>query len=86
MEGNSPVNVKGHPLPLSVSVDSERVWVTLDDQRMIGLPVASFPWLAQATADQQQNYRTNPISIYWPDLQEGIDMEYFTGEWSLSDT
>jgi len=57
--------------------------VTLDDQRVIGLPLVALPWLAAATPEQQSNYQASPISIYWPDLENGIDMEYFTGEWLL---
>jgi hypothetical protein len=68
---------------VAVTIHSGRVWVTLDDQRVIGLPLEAFPWLANATPDQQRNYQANPISIYWPDLEDGIDMEYFTGEWPL---
>jgi hypothetical protein len=71
--------------PLTVSIFSGRVWVTLNDQRIIGLPLASFPWLEKATPDQQRNVKASAISLYWPDLEDGIDMEYFTGEWSLSD-
>lgn len=79
------MSAKEHLVPLAVSVLSGRVWVTLSDQRVIGLPLEAFSWLSQATPEQQGNYRATPISIYWPDLGEGIDMEYFTGEWSLSD-
>jgi hypothetical protein len=77
------MNVQERAVPLSVAIHSGRVWVTLDDQRVIGLPLDRFPWLANATPDQQRNYQANPISIYWPDLEDGIDMEYFTGEWPL---
>jgi hypothetical protein len=77
------MSVKDRAMPLSVSIHSDRVWVTLDDQRVIGLPLAAFPWLESATPEQQQHYHANPISIYWPDLEDGIDMEYFTGEWPL---
>jgi hypothetical protein len=72
-------------MPVAASVHSERVWVTLADQRVIGLPLAAFPWLQQATPEQQQNVQVSPISLYWPDLEDGIDLEYFTGEWKLAD-
>ncbi len=75
---------KERAIPLSVSVFSGRVWVTLNDQRVIGLPLEAFPWLEAATPEQQRNYEANVISVYWPDLEDGIDMEYFTGEWSLT--
>jgi len=79
------MSVKGRAIPLSVSIHSKRVWVTFDDQRAIGLPLDAFPWLETATPEQQQNYQATPISIYWPDLEDGIDLEYFTGEWPLDD-
>jgi hypothetical protein len=78
------MSVKERAIPISVNIFSGHVWVTFDDQRVIGLPVNAFPWLAQAAPAQQRNYQATPISIYWPDLEDGIDMEYFTGEWSLS--
>ena len=77
------MSVKEHAIPLSVSVFSGRVWVTLSDQRVIGLPLEAFPWLQEATPEQQRHYELSPISVYWPDLEDGIDMEYFTGEWAL---
>lgn len=70
--------------PLSVSIFSGRVWVTLADQRVIGLPLTAFPWLERATPEQQQNCQATAISLYWPELEDGIDMEYFTGEWTLN--
>ena len=78
------MSVKGRAIPLSVNIHSEWVWVTLDDQRVIGLPLDAFPWLKKATPEQQRNYQATPISIYWPDLEDGIDLEYFTGEWPLA--
>jgi hypothetical protein len=71
-------------IPVSASVHSDRVWVMLEDQRVIGLPLKAFPWLQAAPPEQQQNIQISPISLYWPDLEDGIDLEYFTGEWKLS--
>jgi len=78
------MSVKGRAIPLSVNIHSGRVWVALDDQRVIGLPLMAFPWLEKATPEQQRNYQATQISIYWPDLEDGIDLEYFTGEWPLA--
>lgn len=77
------MQVRERAIPVSVNILFGKVWVTLADQRVIGLPLEAFPWLEQATPDQQRNYQATPISIYWPDLEDGIDMEYFTGEWVL---
>lgn len=77
------MSTRARPMPVSVNILFGKVWVTLDDQRVIGLPLDAFPWLEHATPEQQRNYQASPISIYWPDLEDGIDMEYFTGEWAL---
>ncbi len=61
-------------MPVAVNILFDKVWVTLDDQRVIGLPLVSFPWLEKATPEQQRNYQASPISIYWPDLEDGIDV------------
>ena len=66
---------KERVIPLSVSIFSGRVWVMFDDQRVIGLPLTAFPWLEKATPEQQRLYQVSPISVYWPDLEDGIDME-----------
>ena len=77
------MSTRARAMPVAVNILFGKVWVTLDDQRVIGLPLDAFPWLEKATPEQQRNYQANPISIYWPDLEDGIDMEYFTGEWPL---
>ncbi len=50
------------------------VWISLADGRVIGLPLNWFPWLQSATEAQQQNYDLLGDSIYWEDLDEGIDL------------
>ena len=77
------MSTRAQPMPVAVNILFGKIWVTLDDQRVIGLPLDAFPWLERATPEQQRNYEASPISIYWPDLEDGIDMEYFTGEWAL---
>ncbi len=43
-----------------------------------------FAWLEKATPEQQRNYQANPISLYWPDLEDGIDVEaLITGNWTV---
>ena len=59
------------------------VWVTLKDGRVIGMPLDFFPWLEKATPEQRANYRIYSFTIYWPDLEDGIDIEaMITGNWT----
>jgi len=46
------------------------------------MPLSFFPWLEQATPEQRGNYVLAPFAIYWPDLEDGIDVYAFvTGSW-----
>ncbi len=69
--------------PVAVDVTAGHVWVTFHDGRKVGLPVHRFQWLDQAPPEQQRNCQLSEIDLYWPDLDEGLDIEWFTGEWTL---
>jgi hypothetical protein len=72
---------KDHPTGLDFR--EGMLWVTLKDRRVIGTPLAAFPWLEKAEAEQQQHFELYPLSIYWPDLDDGIDIHaLITGEWT----
>ena len=72
------------PNPVNVAVHNNRVWVQLADQRIIGLPLDAFPWLKHATPDEQHTFQMSPTRITWPDLDNAIDMDYFTSAWKLA--
>lgn len=55
--------------------DSGSVTVTLADGRRISNPLAWFPWLERANAAQRANVDLDAFSVYWPDLDEGLDVE-----------
>jgi hypothetical protein len=61
--------------PVAVAVHSHKVWVTLADGRDISNPLEWHPWLANATPDQQAHVEFDAFSVYWPDLDEGLDIE-----------
>ena len=50
------------------------IWIDLADGRVIGLPFIWFPWLQNATDAQRQTYELLGDSIYWEELDEGIDL------------
>jgi hypothetical protein len=61
--------------PVDVAITETEVIVTLNDGTMISNPLAWFPWLADSTPQQQNNYTLYAYSIHWHALDEGIDIE-----------
>ena len=60
--------------PAAVEIRDYHIFITLNDGRILGLPLGWYPWLAAATPEQQANVEIGLFSIDWPDLEEGIDM------------
>ena len=48
--------------------------VDLADGRIIGVPLHFFPLLEAATDAEKENYRLYGLSIYWDDIDDGIDL------------
>jgi len=68
---------------VALDIHEGRVWLTLRDGRIVSMPLSFFEWLEQATPEQRANYVFSPFSIYWPDLEDGIDVYAFvTGSWT----
>ena len=61
--------------PVAVSIHDGKVWVTLADGRDISNPLEWHPWLASATLEQFSNFELDAFSVYWSDLDEGLDIE-----------
>jgi len=61
--------------PVAVAFDSGNVIVTLADGRRISNPLEWFPWLERASTEQRNNFELDAFSVYWPDLDEGLDIE-----------
>ncbi|MHA7848418.1 DUF2442 domain-containing protein [Serratia sp. D1N4] len=59
----------------SVRFDELNMWVELNDARTIGVPLAWFPRLLQASAEQRANYELSARGIHWEDLDEDISVE-----------
>jgi hypothetical protein len=49
--------------------------VELSDGRTIGVPLAWFPRLMDATREQLENYELSPRGLHWEDLDEDISVE-----------
>ncbi|MDA8351255.1 MAG: DUF2442 domain-containing protein [Pseudomonadota bacterium] len=57
--------------------DDHTMWVDLTDGRTIGIPLAWFPRLLHATAEQRQHYRLSVSGngLHWEELDEDISVE-----------
>jgi hypothetical protein len=61
---------------IDVAVTDERLIVTLADGRELSAPLAWFPRLSQATAEQRQKWRLigRGHGIHWPEADEDISV------------
>jgi hypothetical protein len=67
-----------------VEFDDDMLWVTPKDGRVIGTPLEWYPRLASATVEQRQHVELYPFGVYWPDLDDGVDIQAMvTGHWTI---
>jgi hypothetical protein len=61
----------------SLRFDDHTMWVDLMDGRTIGVPLAWFPRLLNATPEQRRNYRIGPSGngLHWEEIDEDISVE-----------
>ena len=65
-------------LALKVGFDDDNMWVSLSDGRTLGVPLAYFPRLLNATAHQRTQYIISGEGrgLHWDDLDEDISVEH----------
>jgi Protein of unknown function (DUF2442) len=68
------------PEPTKVEFDDDTMWVTLEDARTIGAPLAWFPRLLQGTVEQREDYFLSPSGIHWESLDEDISVRLLMSE------
>jgi hypothetical protein len=68
--------VKLDATAVDVAVSDDRILVVLADGRELAAPLAWFPRLVGATADQRRNWRLigRGHGIHWPDVDEDISV------------
>jgi hypothetical protein len=61
---------------VDVAVMDDRLIVTLADGRELSAPLAWFPRLSEATAEQRQKWRLigRGHGIHWPDVDEDVSV------------
>jgi hypothetical protein len=62
------------PSAKTLRFDDNTMWVELNDGRILGVPLAYFPRLMKATAQQRQNFIISGggIGLHWEELDEDI--------------
>ena len=73
----STFSVKYEPLAIEVRVTAHALHVVLADGREVSAPLAWFPRLSNANAEQRNNWRLigGGIGIHWPDVDEDVSVE-----------
>lgn len=57
-----------------VQFTDEHAMIHLADGRIIGVPLGWFPPIQSATSEQRQNYVSYGDTVYWHDVDDGIDL------------
>ncbi|MBW8283031.1 MAG: DUF2442 domain-containing protein [Rhizobium sp.] len=57
-----------------VRFDSDTMWVSFDDGRVLGVPLAWFPRLLLASTEQRAEYELSAGGIHWNALNEDISV------------
>ena len=65
---SSSVNAK------HVRFDEDSMWVDLSDGRTIGVPLAWFPRLLRATAEERGQVRISSRGLHWEGLDEDVSV------------
>lgn len=57
-----------------IHFDDDTMWVSLDDGRTLGIPLAWFPRLLTANKASRLAYELSPGGIHWDALDEDISI------------
>jgi hypothetical protein len=60
---------------IGVRFDDTYIWITLADERVLGVPLKWYPAIAEATLEQRQNYRFPSGLIMFPEIGDAIELE-----------
>lgn len=63
------------PEPVTVTFTDDMMSTTLEDGRIITVPIAWYPRLQKATAAQRQQFELSPAGIHWDEIDEDISVE-----------
>lgn len=58
----------------SVRFDEHTMWIDLTDGRILGVPLAWFPRLSNATPAQRKRVELSRTGLHWEELDEDISI------------
>jgi hypothetical protein len=58
----------------AIRFDEHTMWVDLSDGRTLGVPLAWFPRLLNASPDARERVEISRIGLHWEDLDEDISI------------
>ena len=58
-----------------VRFDEDSMWVTLDDGRVLGVPLAWFPRLMEASPAEREAVEIGAFGLHWEALDEDVSVE-----------
>jgi hypothetical protein len=58
----------------AVRFDDHTMWVDLSDGRNLGVPLAWFPRLLRATAEQRDRVEISRVGLHWEEIDEDISI------------
>ena len=62
--------------PVAVGYEGPDVVVLLANGEVLRTPISLHPWLERATSEQRANMEFDGHSVYWPDMDDGLDIEW----------
>jgi Protein of unknown function (DUF2442) len=60
--------------PTAVRFDEHAMWVDLTDSRSVGVPLAWFPRLLNATEQERERVELSRLDPHWENLDEDISI------------
>ena len=72
------------PLAKKLRFDSDNMWIEFQDGRVLGIPLAYFPRLSNATVKQRKNYiiSSGGRGLHWEEIDEDISVSaLLLGKW-----
>jgi hypothetical protein len=60
--------------PTAVRFDEHTMWIELSDARTLGVPLAWFPRLLDATPAQRERVELSRIGLHWEEIDEDISI------------
>lgn len=60
--------------PKCVRFDEDNMWIELNDGRTLGVPLAWFPRLLDASPQARNAVRLSPRGLHWDELDEDVSI------------